>query len=100
MMHDTTGAGAASAAPASSPSENTEPARKRRWFRPHPLLPRTKNTSGGKPALSKPLLLALLAATAGAAVWGVPRHPLYQEWRYARMPLPELGKARAGRLDD
>lgn len=87
MMHEKTGA-AVTAAPASDfLPDSADP--DRRHF------PKAR-----RPALRKPVLLALLLLTSGVVVWGVPRHPAYLEWRYSRMTLPQLEKARAGRLDD
>lgn len=91
MMYHTKGTARDVVTDDSSPPEQAHPLSSHRGVR----------RPSGKPSLNRPLLLILLLiATAAAVVWGVPRHPLYLEWRYSRLSLPELDRASAGRLDD
>lgn len=43
---------------------------------------------------------ALLLIVVGVCAWAIPRHPIYEEWRYARMALPELERERDGRMEN
>ncbi|MBB6048885.1 tetratricopeptide repeat protein [Armatimonas rosea] len=67
-------------------------------------MPEKNTTMGGAKALpistKKIFFLSLLGITIVAAGWGVPRHPAVLEWRYQRMSLAELAKARGARQDD
>jgi tetratricopeptide (TPR) repeat protein len=49
---------------------------------------------------AKLLWAVLLVAFVAAGVWGIPRHPWYQEWRLSRLSLVSLQKERGIRMDD